>query len=69
MLKYNDRVRVTSWFYEWMEGTLKREYNTWMQCITVDNKIDFSNSYLVQLNDLEDWVLIDFIELDLELIK
>lgn len=24
-MKYNDKVRVTSWFYEWMEGIVKRK--------------------------------------------
>lgn len=68
-MKYWKKVRVTSWFYEGMEGILKREFNTWMQYLTIDNKIDFPNSYSVQLNDIELWTLIDFPESSLELIK
>lgn len=68
-MKYWQKVRVTSWFYEGMEGALKREYNTWMQCVTANNQVNFPNSYLVQLNDIELGTLIDFLETDLELIK
>lgn len=68
-MKYWQKVKITSWFYEGMEWTLKREFNTWMQCVTIDNKIDFINTYLVQLNDIELWTLIDFPESSLEIIK
>ncbi len=60
MFKYNDKVRVKSWFYEGMEGTVAK-YKWWC----------FGNEYLVAIKSSYG-ALIDiesFKESDLELIK
>lgn len=62
-MKYNDKVRVTSWFYEGMEGTVKLEFTKFFSR---------RREYVVKV-ELPDWIMpttLQFIpESSLELIK
>ena len=61
-MKYWDKVKVTSWFYEWLEGNLKLEFTKFFTR---------KKEYVVEIK-LKDWLLpttLQFIpEKDLELI-
>lgn len=59
MLKYWQKVRVKSWFYEGMVGILKKEFKTWLPNLL----------YLVQMDDFQSWELIELYDCNLEIIK
>ena len=46
MLKYNQKVRVISWFYEWMEGRVIKMTRIWI----ADHNL-WDREYTVQLYD------------------
>ena len=69
-MKYWDRVKVTSWFYEWQIGIVKDLWNL-LEIHRVDWKIDLIQEYGVSLTSLwEEEVKYEmFRESSLELIK
>ena len=74
-MKYNDKVRVTSWFYEGMEGNVLREsvyfesqYNKVQSTMTLDVKNPIKKvSYICEIINWPSTITTDWInESDLE---
>ncbi len=53
-MKYWDKVKVKSWFYEWIEGTLKRE-NTPLYYENHKLNDSLKKSYTINIDWTESW--------------
>ena len=68
-MKYWDKVRIKSWFYEGMEGIAIRERSLWFRAMTADWKMVEDLEISVKLEIEWDVHEIVFPKSNLELIK
>ena len=68
-MKYGQKVRVTSWFYEWMEGIAIREKFLWLNAMAINWKLVADLEIIVKLEIEWDIHEVAFPESNLEIIN